>query len=187
MKKLPLQCFILIDKFSKHKEFKPLLLKEFENQNKQINNHVDNIYNLDWPEKNNTERPWIKLLLESFNKQLDKMAFDSGYTVCNINEMWFQQYIDGNIHDWHTHGSNFTGVYYVELDKNSPITNLVTPFSQNELIVPDVTEGDIIIFPSFTIHKAPLVTNGTRKTIISFNIDFQKCNINVYNQINNIL
>ena len=34
-------------------------------------------------------------------------------------------------------------------------------------------EGDIVMFPSFMIHRAPPVQNDKTKTIISFNIEFK--------------
>jgi hypothetical protein len=36
----------------------------------------------------------------------------------------------------------------------------------------NVKEGDIVIFPSIAIHRAPVVKNDLTKTIISFNIEF---------------
>ena len=44
-------------------------------------------------------------------------------------------------------------------------------YGQKDIFSIDVKEGDIIMFPSFIIHRAPK-NNGDRKTIISFNIDF---------------
>ena len=35
----------------------------------------------------------------------------------------------------------------------------------------DVTEGDILIFPSFVVHKAPKNNDVRIKTIISWNMD----------------
>jgi len=45
----------------------------------------------------------------------------------------------------------------------------------NKVISVDVKEGDILIFPSMIIHRAPEVINDSRKTIISWNL--------VYNEI----
>jgi predicted 2-oxoglutarate/Fe(II)-dependent dioxygenase YbiX len=33
-----------------------------------------------------------------------------------------------------------------------------------------VEEGDVILFPSSAIHRAPVVLNDTRKTIVSWNL-----------------
>jgi hypothetical protein len=30
-------------------------------------------------------------------------------------------------HGWHTHGNNFTAVYYLELNEQSPKTELIDP------------------------------------------------------------
>jgi hypothetical protein len=107
------------------------------------------------------------------------MARCAVYKKAIIDKIWFQQYVNGNTHGWHTHGNNFTGVYYLELPNDAPKTQLVNPFSQTEIFEPDVKEGKIIIFPSYVIHRAPLVSNqNLRKTIISFNVDFENINEN---------
>ena len=92
-----------------------------------------------------------------------------GYQSAIIDEFWFQQYVTGNEHGWHTHGSNFTGVYYLELDESSPKTEIIEPSRQDKKIVMDVHEGDVLMFPSYTIHRAPTIMNDVRKTIVSFN------------------
>jgi len=73
------------------------------------------------------------------------------------------------MHSWHTHGENFTGVYYVELNEKSPKTQIVNPFDSHSVYELDVSEGDMVIFPSYTLHRAAKMTNDIRKTIISFN------------------
>ena len=95
-----------------------------------------------------------------------------GYVEYAIDELWFQQYVQGGYHGWHAHGSSFTAVYYLELNADAPRTELVEPYMQGKKIVADVQEGDLLLFPSFVIHRAPKIVSDTRKTIISFNINF---------------
>ena len=41
-----------------------------------------------------------------------------------------------------------------------------------------VVEGDIVIFPSFIIHRSPKITEDVEKIIISFNLDFDEIDDN---------
>jgi hypothetical protein len=61
-------------------------------------------------------------------------------------------------------------VYYLDLPDGTPKTELIDPWSR-EVITMDVQEGDILTFPSFVIHRAPVNKTATPKTIISFNSD----------------
>ena len=42
----------------------------------------------------------------------------------------------------------------------------------------DAKEGDIVIFPSFIIHRSPKITEDVEKIIISFNLDFDEIDDN---------
>jgi len=37
----------------------------------------------------------------------------------------------------------------------------------------DVKEGDILFFPTFLVHRSPIIKSNLRKTIISSNISFE--------------
>jgi uncharacterized RmlC-like cupin family protein len=52
-----------------------------------------------------------------------------------------------------------------------PQTEIINPYNQKEIIKVDVKEGDILTFPSFVIHRAPVNKSNKTKTIISFNSD----------------
>ena len=58
----------------------------------------------------------------------------------------------------------------MEFGKNSPKTQIVEPLSLRIIDV-DVKQGDVIIFPSMFIHRAPPSQTKKRKTIISFNFN----------------
>jgi hypothetical protein len=62
-------------------------------------------------------------------------------------------------------------VYYLELPTDGPKTVFKNPFNSEEIIYPDVKEGDILTFPSILEHCSPSNNSTHRKTIISFNID----------------
>ena len=100
--------------------------------------------------------------------------------------MWYQQYTKNNTHGWHIHGENYTGVYYLEFPKGSSKTELIDQYNIRKKITVNAKEGDIVIFPSFIIHRAPKIINDIRKTIISFNLQFNLINEKIFSIIDNL-
>ena len=135
-------------------------------------NEIDllNITKVDWGTSNDFSRPWVSYLLKYLNPHVAEVFKEMNFSKFIIKEIWFQQYIQNASHGWHTHGSHFTNVYYVELDDDAPKTVLVNPFTREEF-VPDVKEGQTITFPSYVVHKSPDDFFKERKTIISWNSD----------------
>jgi len=97
-----------------------------------------------------------------------------GFSNHEVIFLWFQQYLQNGTHGWHIHADNYTGVYYLELPVGTPTTEYCNPNNMNEVNKFNVKEGDILLFPSFVVHKAIKNLSDKRKTIISFNINFQK-------------
>jgi hypothetical protein len=179
MKKIEITSLILKEKFKQHFIYKEKVIDLIKDSiseslidNKNGNN--DFISKLDWPLANNWERPWVKLISPFIYEQLNNFSLELGFNSCILNQLWFQQYNFENIHNWHCHGGNYTGVYYLEFDKQSPKTEILYPNNLNEAFTVDVEEGDIIIFPCYFIHRSGKIVNNKRKTIISFNIDFDR-------------
>ena len=100
------------------------------------------------------------------------MAYFIGYGGIEMKAVWYQQYLKNSIHGWHVHSENYTGVYYLEYPLAAPPTELW----DNKLKVPEVSEGDVVMFPAMTPHRAPMVTNDIRKTIVSFNFNVIELN-----------
>ena len=107
------------------------------------------------------------------------MAYSIGYHSVFVKALWFQQYTKNSIHDWHVHSENYTGVYYLEYPDGAPATKL---YGDN-LIVPDVNEGDVVMFPAMTPHQAPMVMNDNRKTIISYNFNVSELNLDKLKEV----
>lgn len=132
----------------------------------------DRVSKLDWSKGDDFSRPWVKIFLPNFEITIKKFISDLGYDDYEIDRIWYQQYLEGDTHGWHTHGKTYTGVYYLEFPKKSSQTELYSPFNfKKHIIKPE--EGDIVVFPSHWIHRGP--SNASkRKTIVSFNfeIDF---------------
>jgi hypothetical protein len=188
--KTSLDSFYLTFRLHDHVRIKETLLSIINNQTASSLNINDSYYGdkisrLDWDSAGDFQRPWVSFLFPILQAQLNTVCQTCGYQEVLINDLWFQQYQLNDAHGWHVHGSNFTGVYYLDMPTGSPITQLVNPLNQKEIINPNIKEGDILIFPSFVIHRAPVIKNLLKKTIISFNCDFDKINTGLLNEITN--
>ena len=177
MYKLPVQNYYMRDKLLNHEELKPQLLSMINNSpdSSLVENedgYENNISKLDWKNHADFDRPWVKLLLPKLAETLGNMAYSIGYQGILIKAMWYQQYEKDSIHDWHVHSENYTGVYYLEYPEGAPPTELYG----NELSVPSVKEGDVVMFPAMTPHRAPMVKNDIRKTIVSYNFNVHMIN-----------
>jgi hypothetical protein len=96
-----------------------------------------------------------------------------------ITNFWFQQYTNNDLHDWHYHGdSNISFIYYVELPDSKYSTEFFD-IESREIFKPEVSEGDIIVFPSHIPHRSPRIESNTRKTIISWNMSLEDVDTNL--------
>ena len=174
MKKYKLECAYSISKFKQHSQLKEQLLKLIGEADYTSPNEPQaevNITRTDWHNSSNFARPWIEYIKQPLLAHMTDVYKNLGYDGYSIHEMWFQQYVTNSQHGWHTHSANFTNVYYLELPKDAPKTKIVNAFNQTEIIELDVEEGDILVFPSFVVHKAPINLSSSRKTIISYNVN----------------
>lgn len=191
MKKYKLNTYYVQEHFQYHNELKHSLLDCISRQHQEslkITNdfYGDSITKLDWSSSQDTNRPWVKQFYPKFKECLDNIARECGYQASIINQLWFQQYQNADYHGWHVHGSNFTGVYFLEMPTDAPITQIIDPFEHSKCIFPKIKEGDILLFPSYTIHRAPRILSETRKTIISWNCDFDMVNQRLLNTLDKL-
>lgn len=181
MKELQIKTKIFLGKLDGHKKIKKTVLQLIEESDSDTFKYKDSFYNdsikkLDWNNSKTIDRPWVKILYPFIQKHFNKCAKKLGFENCYIRSLWFQQYEKYNLHHWHTHEQNYTGVYYLELPKLSPLTELVDPCNIKNKFKIKAQEGDIVIFPSFIIHSSGKILNNFQKTIVSFNLDFDKIN-----------
>ena len=183
MTPIKLETTALLESFTPHKELKPKLLKLLQHTKKDnevlggnfkplSKKYSQDKITTDWSQSEDLSRPWTQLLYPFLKNHFNQCAVKLNYQTFKMHNLWFQQYEKGETHGWHIHGSNYTGVYYLELPAKATKTELINQFSQKEKITIDATEGQIVIFPSFIIHRSPRIIEDVRKTIISFNIDF---------------
>jgi len=172
MQKKKLDSFYSISKFKYHEQVKDNLLDLISKSSYEtlFNPKAEvNISKCDWHCSTDFTRNWFLFLKDYLFEDLLKTHEELGYDGFTLNEIWFQQYLNNSEHGWHTHSSNFTSVYYLELPPDTPKTQIISPFDQKTILEIEVTEGDILMFPSFVIHKAPINKSQNKKTIISFN------------------
>lgn len=168
----------VISEFPLHKKIKKDLLNKlakskgssFKNKKGHMN---DDLSKTDWPLSDNFERPWVKKYGGVIKDFLIEQAIHLGFTSISLSKIWFQQYKKYQTHGWHQHARNYTGVYYLEYPKGSEPTQFLAPQNLGKTFSLKVKEGDIIIFPSYIIHRSPPLKSNKRKTIISWNIDFE--------------
>ncbi len=174
MKKYGLTTPYIVLPFKEHLEIKENLLSLIENAEYKSPNHIEsetNISKADWFKANDMTRSWVEFAAPRLFGHINKMYDELGFDLLKITEIWFQQYLQGSEHGWHTHSGNWTNVYYLEFPEGSPKTLLIDPFDKKTQIEVDVKEGDLLVFPAFVMHKAPINNSGHRKTILSYNID----------------
>ena len=175
MKKISMNIPCSIETLTVHHEIKNKLLTDILSaplgHNVTYSSDNTDITRCDWNHAREKDRVWVKTLLPALTNHLSLWAVTMGFKSFMIRDLWFQQYELGSQHDWHTHGCNWTGVYFLDIPDNSEKTKFKDPMNteiENEF---DVSEGDILIFPSFVIHKAPTNNNQKTKTIISWNME----------------
>ena len=179
IKKHCMSNYYLTMNFSEHKLLQKHLLKEIDKNSshkliKKDEYYSDNVDKLDWQLSNELTRSWVKIIKPYLEYITEIAVQEIGFSeIFPIETIWFQQYYKSNTHGWHIHGNNFSAVYYLELPQSAPVTELLD-MKQNRIFTPDIQEGDILIFPSTTIHRAPILDNNCRKTIISYNFDIKK-------------
>ena len=187
MLKFKLDTPCTLGSFEKHNKVKTKLISLIKNTEcDSLKSNNDLIHRVDWNRSADKNRKWVKYILPYLQKYFDKCANKIGYEEASVTNLWFQQYNKNGKHGWHTHAENYTGVYYVKFSKDSAKTELINPFSQNKKIIINAKEGDIVMFPSYVIHRAPEQLNNSEKIIISFNINFLKILPELFVKINKL-
>lgn len=97
------------------------------------------------------------------------MILPGGY----VEHHWFNQYRTGDRQGWHTHPTISTSnIYYVDLPDKKYSTEF---YLGGKAVQLDVQEGDLVTFPSYLMHRAPLIRDrDVTKTIISFGFSLRQ-------------
>jgi len=169
-----IQCPIIVTSVYKFKEKKQSILDAINNSAEaypELNTKVElNVLKSDWHNNENPDREWFQMVYPFLHDNILQSCKTIGFNSYNLLQAWFQQYTHLGSHGWHIHSGNFSGVFYVDLPQSSPVTLFCDPLSK-ETFFPNATEGDVVIFPSFILHKSVHNQSKETKTIISFNFD----------------
>jgi len=133
--------------------------------------------------------PYENILFKKYCSCMDKI-FDREYEI-DIPKIWYNVYLDGEYQEKHDHlgvtlsPCHFSCIHFLSYNKeeHSPpefsdplaqLRNLSLELDRNgygEVYVPNVEEGDLLMFPSYLLHCVPPCkkTNYPRITI-SFNV-----------------
>ena len=178
MKKSTLSPNIFVNKIADHNKHKAVLLNYFSQGFNKLNDKRNNITNTDWSNNNDFKRKWIHYFKDNVLNQVQNNLLDDRLAVNLIlHNIWFQQYEQDDVHEWHTHaGSQYTNIYYVEL----PDTSLKTEILGEEDI--EIEEGDILSFPAYIFHRSKINKTNQRKTVVSFNTSYDRINIDKINK-----
>ena len=139
--------------------------------------------------KYDTRPPYLNTFVDIMQEDLDNIANE--YTnmlndkyngECPLEstdtwQLWSQRYTKGQYHGAHNHGNDrISCVLYVEFDETEHIpTTFYSPFPHPYYGIigkqtPQVSEGNIITFPSSLLHECPNQVSTKPRTIMSFNI-----------------
>jgi len=152
MKKIQIDDCICHSKIKEHLEIRNSILSEIEkssdsNLEQKDPFYTDSISKLDWNISDNPDRPWLKIFLPVFIKNLQEVLTNLGYFKAVIKNVWYQQYLEGDTHGWHIHDDHFTGVYYLEFPEGCSQTEVASPYDLKAVKI-NATEGDFIISKS---------------------------------------
>jgi hypothetical protein len=140
-----------------------------------IQNNTDSISKTDWgiTQQNQEYYTLVQELLDPCMQEISKYLCAKDYEVHNI---WFQQYLKKDIHNWHNHShANYASVYFLELSDKKFATEIYD-LEKKSVINLDVKEGQVLTFPAHMLHRSPKL-DSSRKTIISFNSSFYNIEI----------
>lgn len=133
---------------------------------------LDTVQKTDWKTKVKN-KPYVNLVMPSIKNHITKLInhlYGKNKKIIQsiINNIWYQIYTEASHHGWHTHAfTQFANVYFVEL----PNSKYGTEFLNEKNI--KVNEGEIITFPSWYLHRSPVIKSNKRKIIIAFNLDME--------------
>jgi len=139
------------------------------------------------------DSPYLNFISQRYYKCMESI-FDKEFKY-KINKIWYNVYRDGEYQEEHDHlgntfhQSHFSCIHFLSYNKEehqppefrdplSQLRNLSIEFESNkcgEVYVPQVEEGDLLMFPSYLIHRVlPCKKTEYPRITISFNIKVLK-------------
>ena len=174
----PLTNIYSLGSLKNHLLYKTKLLNEINNSPAMS---LSDISKCDWDVPRHIKRLYQNTLFDNLLiPYFEEVAITLSASKFEVHNFWFQQYEKGSAHGWHIHPkANYTGVYYIEYPDTTAKTQIYDFVTKNIVELEHINEGDVLIFPSNLIHRAPKIIDNQRKTIVSFNMDFINFNIKI--------
>lgn len=167
-------CPYVICKLTNHQEIKNQLLSliHVEKHSSSILDMRGSIAKTDWNIGADVSKKYFQFLQPHLIKCLDPVYKEIlKYPEYKISNYWFQQYQENDTHNWHTHpNSSWANIYYADLSESGPRTEILSPEDNKTIIIPEVSEGDILIIPAFLTHRSAPNLSNRLKTVIAFNV-----------------
>ena len=171
---------------STHTKIKSNLLDIIDNY-EQINSCPDNVTKTDFFDEicwNPSQNEYFNILHSNSEPLLQEILEHYYAKDLIISNVWFQQYRTNDIHNWHIHGgSNLSLSYMLELPDPKYSTEFVSVNEKKIFQLEDISEGDVIIFPSHVPHRSPLLKSSQRKTTIAINIHLTNPNYTIIDSL----
>ena len=122
-------------------------------------------------------KSYIHYLRDLLSPELNEFCKEAQVS-CSLTNAWFVRYQKGDQQTVHNHsGWGFSGIIYLEYDsKVHTPTFFVAPWQDartdtTSIVSPaNVKEGDMLIFPSYTLHFVNPNQSRKRRTILSFDL-----------------
>ena len=168
-----------------HSKIKSNLLDNISDY-EQINTSPDYVTKTDFYDNLESFPEYFNTLSQNLTPLWDEICHKYWAGNFGIMGVWFQQYNNNDFHGWHFHGNSSISLsYFVELDDAKYSTEFVD-IQRKETFQMECGEGDVIIFPSYIIHRSPLIRSDTRKTTIAINLNLGDVDLNKVNPIDPI-
>lgn len=167
------QIPFFIRDFPDHEKHKYKILSLImEHDSRSIHNEsIEKISLTDWKVNTNKRQKYADYVINILDKDIKSLLRNMKYDRIRYQGIWFQQYNKTDYHTWHRHGSSeWNLVYYLEFAKDCPATEFRNPVDPEETFIPDVREGQYILFPSLLAHRSAPNPSRERKTVIAINI-----------------
>ena len=159
--------------FPDHEKHKYKILSLImQNEISSLNNSDrEKISRTDWETKDIKKKSYAQYVINLLDADIKRLIKTMEYDRIRYQGIWFQQYNTTDFHNWHRHGnSEWNMIYYLEFAKDCPATEFRNPVDPNNTFIPDVREGQYILFPSLLAHRSAPNPSRERKTVIAINI-----------------
>jgi len=168
---MPTQMFH--GKIKNHEELKNIIVPLIESDNGVRKfSQGESIFKTDYDHVL-MEKKWRDIFFSHISSYMEQVRKELKAESWKISAAWYQWYEEGDFHGKHTHGnSSFTNVYFLELPHKSSKTTIYADSGDTVIDLPEISEGDVITFPSGCVHESLPNKHKNRKLVIAFNCDF---------------